>query len=195
MESIINNPQMQKYRQSFEPGQVVFWEGDQTRDLHVLISGEINVLKGDKVIAHMDQPGTIFGEMSFLLGGRRTASIKALTKVEVLAIPQEDLAELRQQYPDITEEISRHLAERLEHASQVVYGLREFCDQMPDAVVLTDSEGRVISLNWAAKDYMAAALPRFKASPWPSFMKSPERSAIWLNPPGRAKRCASRSWP
>lgn len=151
MESIINNPQMEKYRRSFEPGQVIFWEGDDSSDLHILISGEVNVLKGDKVIAHMDEPGTIFGEMSFLLGGKRTATIKALGKVDALTVPQEDIKALREQYPDMTEEISRHLAERLDHASQVVYGLREFSDQLPDAVVLTDHNGRIISMNKAAK--------------------------------------------
>lgn len=151
MESIINNPEMQKYRRSFEAGQAIFWEGDDSTDLHILISGELNVLKGDKVIAHMDVPGTIFGEMSFLLGGKRTATIKTLGKSEVLTVPQEDIKLLRQQYPDITGEISRLLAERLDHASQVVYGLRQFCDQLPDAVVLTDDEDRIISMNQAAK--------------------------------------------
>lgn len=174
MESIVNNPQMQKYRQSFEPGQIIFWEGDNTRDLHILISGEMNVLKGDKVIAHMDQPGTIFGEMSFLLGGKRTASIKALSKVDVLAIPQEDLDDLRRQYPHMTEEISRHLAERLEYASQVVYGLREFCDQMPDAVVLTDSDGQVISLNRAAKDLYGSGFSELQGKPLSGIYENPQ---------------------
>jgi CRP/FNR family cyclic AMP-dependent transcriptional regulator len=152
MESIINNPEMNRYHRSYEPGHIIFWEGDDTSELHILISGELNVLKGDKVIAHMDVPGTIFGEMSFLLGGKRTASVKTLSKTEVLAIPQKDLANLRKQYPDISEEITRLLAERLDHASQVVYGLRQFCDQLPDAVMLTDQEGRIISMNRAANN-------------------------------------------
>ncbi|KMY66092.1 hypothetical protein AAU61_19280 [Desulfocarbo indianensis] len=150
MKKIIDNPELQKYRQRFDPGQAIFWEGEESRDLFILVSGELNVLKGDKVIAHIDEPGTIFGELSFLLGGRRTATIKALGVAEVLAIPHEELKSLHQQFPGMAEEISRVLAERLDQASQVVYGLREFCDQLPDAVVLSDDEGRIISLNRAA---------------------------------------------
>ena len=174
MESIVNNPQMGRYRQSFEPGQVVFWEGDESRDLHILISGELNVLKGDKVIALMDEPGTIFGEMSFLLGGKRTASIKALTKVDVLTIPHEDINDLRKQYPDITQEISRHLAERLDQTSQVVYGLREFCDQLPDAVVLTDHDGRIISMNKAAKNLYGLDFSRLQGKPLADLFVDPD---------------------
>lgn len=152
MESILKNPDMEKYRRVFEPGQVVFWEGDDSSELHILVSGRLDVLKGDKVIAQMDEPGTIFGEMSFLLGGKRTATVKALGRVEVFSVPQEDIGALRQQYPHMTDEISRHLAERLDRASQVVYGLRQFSDQIPDAVVLTDQDCRVISMNRAARN-------------------------------------------
>lgn len=34
---------------------------------------------------------------------------------------------------------------------QVLYGLLEFCDQLPDAVILTDKEGKIISWNTAAE--------------------------------------------
>lgn len=152
MESILKNPEMEKYRQVYEPGQVIFWEGDNSSDLHILVSGQVNVLKGEKVIAQMDEPGTIFGEMSFLLGGKRTATIQAQGRVEVFSVPQEDIKALRQQYPQMTDEISRHLAERLDRASQVVYGLRQFSDQIPDAVVLTDQDCRVISMNRSARN-------------------------------------------
>ncbi len=152
MEKLINNPRMRKYARRFERGQALFWEGEESRELFILVSGELNVLKGDKVIAHMDQPGTIFGEMSFLLGGKRTATVRALSQVEVLVIPQEDIEELGREYPDMAQEITKLLAERLDQTSQVVYGLREFCDQLPDAVVLTDPEGKVLSLNRAARE-------------------------------------------
>jgi PAS domain S-box-containing protein len=173
MESIIKNPEMEKYRQSFEPGQVIFWEGDDSSDLHILVSGELNVLKGDKVIAYMNEPGTIFGEMSFLLGGKRTATIKALGRVVVFSVPQEDIQALRKQYPDMTEEISRHLAERLDHASQVVYGLREFSDQLPDAVVLTDHDGRIISMNKSAKNLYGRDFSQLQGKPLANLSADP----------------------
>ncbi len=43
-------------------------------------------------------------------------------------------------------------AKRLDETSQVVHGLKEFCDQLPDAVLLTDRDGRIFSWNMAAEN-------------------------------------------
>lgn len=43
------------------------------------------------------------------------------------------------------------MAHRLDEANKVIYGLKEFCDQLPDAVILTDKEGKIISWNIAAE--------------------------------------------
>ena len=48
-------------------------------------------------------------------------------------------------------EIAKLLAKRLDETSQVVYGLKEFCDQLPDAVLLTDRDGKISSWNMAAE--------------------------------------------
>ncbi|MEE8381541.1 MAG: PAS domain-containing protein [Thermodesulfobacteriota bacterium] len=39
----------------------------------------------------------------------------------------------------------------MKEASKVIYGLKEFYDQLPDAVILTDKEGRIIAWNTAAE--------------------------------------------
>jgi len=49
-------------------------------------------------------------------------------------------------------EFARYLARRLGETSQILYGLREFCNQLPDAVILTDKKGNVLSWNNAAEN-------------------------------------------
>jgi PAS domain S-box-containing protein len=49
-------------------------------------------------------------------------------------------------------EISKLLAKRLDETSRILYGLKEFCDQLPDAVIATDKEGRIITWNAAAEE-------------------------------------------
>jgi hypothetical protein len=44
------------------------------------------------------------------------------------------------------------LAQRLDAASNQLFGLKEFCDMLPDAVVLTDQSGKVTALNRAATE-------------------------------------------
>ena len=55
-------------------------------------------------------------------------------------------------FPDVAEEIAKLLAERLGEATQVLHGLKEICDQLPDAVLLTDHGGKIYSWNTAAKN-------------------------------------------
>ena len=49
-------------------------------------------------------------------------------------------------------EISKLLAKRLDETSRILYGLKEFCDQLPDAVITTDKEGKIITWNAAAEE-------------------------------------------
>ncbi|MBS1237180.1 MAG: fold, partial [Deltaproteobacteria bacterium] len=43
------------------------------------------------------------------------------------------------------------IARRLDESSQAIFGLRQICDKLPDAVMLTDRTGRVVAGNAAAE--------------------------------------------
>lgn len=150
LDHLINNPEMKQYKRRFEAGQILFLENDASKDLYILVSGELDVLKGQKKISEIREQGALFGEMSLFLESRRTATVKARTRVEAVVIPPDRIQEILNGSPEVVWEISRYLAKRLDETSQVVYGLNEFYDQLPDAVVLTDREGKVLSWNAAA---------------------------------------------
>ena len=71
MSDIINKPDMQKYAVSFVAGETLFIQGDNSQDMYLLVSGQIEVFKDDKKIADITEPDTTVGEMSFLLKARR----------------------------------------------------------------------------------------------------------------------------
>jgi CRP-like cAMP-binding protein len=58
--SVINNPKAAQYRKEFAPGLFVFREADDSQDMYILVSGALEVLKGDRVISRMTEPGTVF---------------------------------------------------------------------------------------------------------------------------------------
>jgi PAS domain S-box-containing protein len=89
--------------------------------------------------------------MSFLLGENRTATVKAVTDLKVIKIPKEKVSTFLNEFPEVVREFARYLAKRLDETSQIVYGLKEFCDQLPDAVILTDRDGKILSWNRAAE--------------------------------------------
>jgi PAS domain S-box-containing protein len=151
LDDILNSQKLDKYMVAFEVGETLFLEGDRSQDLYILLEGKAGVLKGTKTIAEISDKGSVFGEMSFLLGENRTATVKALTDLKVIKIPKEEIPHLLNEFPDIVAEFARYLAKRLHETSQIVYGLKEFCDQLPDAVILTDKEGKILEWNRAAE--------------------------------------------
>jgi PAS domain S-box-containing protein len=148
---IIQDSSIEKHPVLFEPGQTVFLEGDDSQDLYVLLSGEVDILKGNKKIAKLSGKGSFFGEISFLLGSPRTATVRVCEKTEAFRIPKKEWTRLLQDFPAVAQEIIKILAQRLDERSQVLCGLKAFCDQLPDAVILTDREGKILASNTAAE--------------------------------------------
>ncbi|MGD8257617.1 MAG: cyclic nucleotide-binding domain-containing protein [Desulfobacterales bacterium] len=152
IDEIIHNPALTKYLTSFASDQILFLEGDDSQDLYILVSGQVDIFKGEKKIREISEKGDLFGELSFFLGEKRTASVKAKDDVEVIRIPRGEIERFLREYPGAAQEITRNLAHWLAETSQIAYGLKEFCDQLPDAVVLTDKQGRVLAWNSAAEN-------------------------------------------
>ncbi len=113
---------------TFGPGEILLAEGEQTGILHVLIEGNVEVLKGDIQITTVSEPGAVFGEMAILLDIPHTATIKtlALSRIHVI----ERGSEFLQSNPDITYQLARLLALRLQGVTTYLVDLkRQFEDQ------------------------------------------------------------------
>ena len=151
LDEIIHNNDLQKYLKTYQKGDALFVEGDESQDLYFLVSGHLEVLKGDKKIAEITEPGALFGELSFLLGAKRTATIQAENEVRVLRIPRNEVSTFLKDFPAVAEKITQIIARRLDESSQAIYGLRQICDKLPDAVMLTDRTGRVVAWNAASE--------------------------------------------
>jgi len=152
LDTVIQNENLNRYLISFEKGEEIFLEGDDSQDLFVLVSGQLDILKGNKKIVEITEKGSLFGEMSFLLGEKRTATVKANNDVKTIRIPKEEVSAFLHEFPDVASEITKLLAKRLDETSRILYGLKEFCDRLPDAVIATDSDGKIITWNSAAEE-------------------------------------------
>jgi CRP/FNR family transcriptional regulator, cyclic AMP receptor protein len=62
----------------FDAGQVVIDQGDRTNLLFFLIEGAVEVVKDGVTVATSAQSGSVFGELSALLGCNHTATVRAL---------------------------------------------------------------------------------------------------------------------
>ena len=78
----------------FNAGEPVIKEGESTGLLYFLIEGAVEVRKDDVLLFATSQPGTVFGELSTLLGGNHHATVNAVKPCAfyVVANPREFLA-------------------------------------------------------------------------------------------------------
>jgi CRP-like cAMP-binding protein len=85
--------------QHFEPGDMIFYQGDLGDSVYVIEEGECEALRMQK-----DQPellatlgrGGYFGEMALLTDRTRNATIRARTVMNILIIPKTDFDKLHQ---------------------------------------------------------------------------------------------------
>ena len=104
-------------------GHAAFAEGDEGQELFVILDGEVSIEKGapPQVVATLG-PGTVFGEMNFLVGDRRTATARALRDCRLLAFSRDGVDALdgvgRQAAAAMMETIARVLALRLAHLTR-----------------------------------------------------------------------------
>ena len=102
-------------QQLFPAGSVLIAEGGKLNTMFVLRSGELEVSRNGVVVTAIRQPGTIFGEMSVLLDAPHSATVRAITPVEVFVIA--DALSVLEQRPQLLLQIARLLAKRVSNTT------------------------------------------------------------------------------
>ena len=106
--------------------EVVLWQGDLSDSLFLIKHGMVKVShiihnQTPKTLAYLKQ-GEIFGEMGLLIGQRSTATVTALTEVDILQIKRQDFFDLLGKHNSIAIELARILGHRLADASARLSG-------------------------------------------------------------------------
>ena len=103
-------------------GAVLIREGEVHGRLFVLVDGSLEITRGGTRITVVDAPGSIFGEISVLLGGAPTATVRALRESRLRRSddPQGFLGE----HPLAARAVATKLARRLDTMSGYLADLR-----------------------------------------------------------------------
>jgi CRP/FNR family transcriptional regulator, cyclic AMP receptor protein len=87
-----------------QAGEILFQAGEPGESLFIVRSGSIELsikdTAGQKIVLTVAEEGQLFGELSLLDTGPRTATAVALTDAELLVLDREDLLLLFQKRPD-----------------------------------------------------------------------------------------------
>lgn len=106
----------------FKAHEIILREGQPDPGFWVLESGVLQVLKGDKFITEIDEPGAIFGEMSDILHEPCVTTVRAKTDCEVIYIDK-TIDSLISDLPHIAKKVMYTLARRLFNTTNKLYNL------------------------------------------------------------------------
>lgn len=106
---------------TYRAGELLFDQGDEADSAFVVLSGAASVLieiAGEKREVAEIGAKQVFGEMAVLCDIPRTAAIGAKTDLEVLRIERDAFLKLLAEFPDVSLQVMRFLAARLEATTQ-----------------------------------------------------------------------------
>jgi CRP-like cAMP-binding protein len=105
----------------FRQGETILREGDPGYEMYFIESGRVRVIRGSgpqtMLLAELGA-GDVFGEMALLTGSPRSATVTALSEVNLWSMSQNDFSELATAYPNLALALSRLLSERLRHTDE-----------------------------------------------------------------------------
>jgi CRP/FNR family transcriptional regulator len=106
----------------FEPGEAVFYEGDESHTCYVVRSGHARALRehqdGRQITLATFGGGDIFGELAMFGDERRSATVEAIDALEVLGILGPEMRRLMRRHPDIAVQVAASLGRRLRAANE-----------------------------------------------------------------------------
>jgi CRP/FNR family cyclic AMP-dependent transcriptional regulator len=107
---------------SYPKGARVFHEGDESDACYVIREGEVRVTRehsdGRAIALATLGPGELVGELAMLDGGVRSASLEALTDIELLAVSAADMRGLLERNAEITAKLVVALTKRLRETNE-----------------------------------------------------------------------------
>ena len=104
--------------QEYKEGDIVLKDGELGKGFCILESGSLEVVREGRTLSEIDQPGSIFGELSEILGMKRDAVIRAKTSTKVRHV-EESIEDIVNKNPKVSVKLIKTLGRRLYRMNQL----------------------------------------------------------------------------
>lgn len=115
-------------RETVKAQEVVFWFGDKGDTLYVVDAGSVAITapdtRGEHVLLDTLGPGGMFGELSLLDGGPRSATVRAVTDTTLLALHRDVFHTFLRARPDVAIDVLQILGARQRASTAAIRGLQ-----------------------------------------------------------------------
>ncbi len=117
----------QKFVKAFEPGQVIFKEGDPGEQMFIIIQGEVEIRKRTSMDTARTlstfKAGDVFGEMALIENKPRSATALATKASRMLVMNEPLFLAMIERNPDFARKMIQVLSERLRKANLLIQNL------------------------------------------------------------------------
>ncbi len=160
---------------TFEPGETVFREGDASETCYIVSAGQARAVRshsdGRTITLATFGRGDIFGELAMFEEERRSATVEAVERTEVVALLGPDMRRLMGQHAQIAIRLAIALGRRLRETnerltrrsfqtvqSRVAVVLRELVDEAladgraPTDVLVTTTQAQLAQLAGSSRE-------------------------------------------
>ena len=107
----------------FKKGELLFKEGDNSKDLYIIQNGIVKIFKeseGKQLPIALVHSGQFIGELSFFDGKPRSASAEAATDLKVIKLDQAKIEREVRKLPSWLLVLIRSIADRMREADELV---------------------------------------------------------------------------
>ena len=115
---------------TFKVGQPIILQGDPGDTLWIVLSGLARVsmvaANGREIVLDYAERGAVLGEIAFLDGGERTASVEAIEPVEALSLGRAAFAEIIGKHQGLALRLLQAMARRLRQNNTVIEADRAY---------------------------------------------------------------------
>lgn len=118
METISLFKNSSDYR-TFNPGDIIFRQGDQADNMYVVQDGEVEILVNDRVV-ETAREGHLFGEMALIDKKERSATVRAKTECRVVPIDKKRFTYLVQETPFFALHVMKIMANRIRNMDSLL---------------------------------------------------------------------------
>jgi CRP/FNR family cyclic AMP-dependent transcriptional regulator len=146
---------------SFEPGQVVFREGDSSDTCYVVREGRARAIRthgdGRTITLATFGPGDIFGELAMFEDERRSATVEAIDHISVVGVLGPDMRRLMKEHPEISARLVIALGRRLRESNERLSRQSFQTVQSRVAAVLSEIVAAEIAAGKGSNDVLVTA--------------------------------------
>jgi CRP-like cAMP-binding protein len=115
-QNLNNNKGTEQSSRLYQPGEVIFCEYEPGSEVFSIEAGKVKVIKieedSEKILALLG-PGEIFGEMSVLDGGPRSATVIAVEPTRAIVLTRNEFIQTLKEKPEVVVKLIQQFCKRL----------------------------------------------------------------------------------